>query len=164
MAADADGQQPSTSSAQPPRKQPKVYKKLDAVTPEQLAQEELMNNCFVKTVISGIMGSGLGLVFGVFMGAMDSAVGCCSSCRCTPMHKKKQLMACSTVSRNAFEDHQAYSLPSMARHQTGRLVSVNLHAPSQGSGMDMSGAPKVENQTTRQVLKQMLKTTGQRSM
>ena len=36
-----------------------------------------MNNCLVKTIISGVMGSGLGLVFGVFMGAMDSAVRHC---------------------------------------------------------------------------------------
>lgn len=36
-----------------------------------------MNNCLVKTIISGVMGSGLGLVFGVFMGAMDSAVRQC---------------------------------------------------------------------------------------
>ena len=73
---EADRQLPSSSSSpQPPQKQPKVYKKLDPVTPEQLAQEELMNNCLVKTVISGVMGSALGLVFGVFMGAMDSAVG-----------------------------------------------------------------------------------------
>ena len=79
MADDADGRQPSTSTTQAPQKQPKQYKKLDPVTPDQLAQEELMNNCFVKTVISGVMGSGLGLVFGVFMGAMDSAVSSCCS-------------------------------------------------------------------------------------
>jgi hypothetical protein len=52
----------------------KEYARIEPTTPEQLVQEDLINNCAVKTVISGIMGSALGVAFGVFMGAMDSAV------------------------------------------------------------------------------------------
>jgi hypothetical protein len=33
-----------------------------------------MNNCAVRTALSGVMGSGLGVLFGVFMGTMDSSV------------------------------------------------------------------------------------------
>ena len=60
-------------------KEPKVpkrkeYARIEPPSPEQLVQEDMINNCAVKTVISGIMGSALGICFGVFMGAMDSAV------------------------------------------------------------------------------------------
>ena len=34
----------------------------------------MMNNCAVRTVMSGVLGSGLGLVFGVVMGSMDAGV------------------------------------------------------------------------------------------
>lgn len=76
---ESDVTQASTSGSHPGQqpKPKKEYRKLEPVTPEQLAQEDLMNNCLVKTIISGVMGSGLGLVFGVFMGAMDSAVRHC---------------------------------------------------------------------------------------
>ena len=40
----------------------------------QIAQEDFMNNCAVRTVLSGILGMGLGVAFGVFMGTMDTAV------------------------------------------------------------------------------------------
>ena len=33
-----------------------------------------MNNCAVRTVLSGGMGMVLGVVFGIFMGTMDGAV------------------------------------------------------------------------------------------
>lgn len=67
--------QPSSSASQPTQqKKKKEYSRIEPVTPEQLAQEDLMNNCAVKTVISGIMGSVLGAAFGIFMGAMDTAV------------------------------------------------------------------------------------------
>ena len=52
----------------------KEYARIEPHSPEQLVQEDMINNCAVKTVISGIMGSALGICFGVFMGAMDSAV------------------------------------------------------------------------------------------
>lgn len=74
----SSGEEASTSAAQTPQQkqqqQKKVYQKLEPITPEMIAQEELMNNCAVKTIISGVMGSVLGVGFGVFMGAMDSAV------------------------------------------------------------------------------------------
>ena len=33
-----------------------------------------MNNCAVRTVLSGVLGAGLGVAFGIFMGTMDTAV------------------------------------------------------------------------------------------
>ena len=52
----------------------KVYKQLALPNPEQIMQEDFMNNCAVRTVMSGVMGAGLGAVFGVVMGSMDTGV------------------------------------------------------------------------------------------
>ena len=50
------------------------YERLQMPSGEDIMQQEFMNNCAVRTVISGVMGSALGLLFGVVMGSMDSAV------------------------------------------------------------------------------------------
>lgn len=87
--AAADGASTSTSSSStpaaapaptpprpswpPPRRPKKTYAQLQLPSPEQMAQEEAMNNCGVRTVLSGVMGAGLGVVFGIFMGTMDMA-------------------------------------------------------------------------------------------
>lgn len=73
---DTSLQEPSSSSQQAAKapKKKKEFTRIEPTTPEQLVQEDLINNCAVKTVISGIMGSALGVFFGIFMGAMDSAV------------------------------------------------------------------------------------------
>ncbi len=52
---------------------PGLYQRIDMPTPEIMAQEDFMNNCAVRTIMSGVMGSGLGVVFGVFMGTMDTS-------------------------------------------------------------------------------------------
>lgn len=31
-----------------------------------------MNNCAVRTVLSAVLGSGMGVMFGIFMGTMDT--------------------------------------------------------------------------------------------
>ncbi|KAL6200401.1 hypothetical protein ACLB2K_030183 [Fragaria x ananassa] len=43
-------------------------------TPEEIRGQDMMNNCAVKTVISGVMGGGLGLMMGLFLGALDNPV------------------------------------------------------------------------------------------
>lgn len=57
--------------AKPGKKQ---YQRIDPPTMETMVQEEFMNNCATRTVLSGVMGLGLGVLFGVFMGSMDGAV------------------------------------------------------------------------------------------
>jgi import inner membrane translocase subunit TIM22 len=56
----------------PPGK--RKYKRVDLPTAEAIAQEDVMNNCAVRTILSGAMGSVLGVAFGVFMGTMDTSV------------------------------------------------------------------------------------------
>ena len=65
------------ASDQPQKKLPpgqRKYKQMQMPTAEQIASDDFMNNCAVRTGLSGVMGSGLGLLFGVFMGTMDSSV------------------------------------------------------------------------------------------
>ena len=74
--ADAPNAQSASNEKQQGAKVPKrkEYARIEPPSAEQLVQEDMINNCAVKTIISGIMGSALGVCFGVFMGAMDSAV------------------------------------------------------------------------------------------
>lgn len=53
------------------------YRRLEAPTQEQIASEDFMNNCVVRTILSAVLGSGMGVMFGIFMGTMDtgSAMG-----------------------------------------------------------------------------------------
>lgn len=64
-------QSPTSPAAQPQRK---TYKRVSIPTQEEQIQEDSMNNCAVRTVLSGGMGMVLGVVFGIFMGTMDGAV------------------------------------------------------------------------------------------
>jgi hypothetical protein len=65
---------PDASSA-PKKPGKKQYQRIDPPSMETMMQEEFMNNCATRTVLSGVMGLGLGVLFGVFMGSMDGAVG-----------------------------------------------------------------------------------------
>jgi hypothetical protein len=68
-----------------PEKPPKKkYRQIELPTPEQMMQEEFMNNCATRTVLSATLGSVMGLFFGVLMGSMDGAVGS----TLPPPHKK----------------------------------------------------------------------------
>ncbi|GMH41057.1 hypothetical protein BSKO_08967 [Bryopsis sp. KO-2023] len=50
-------------------------KRISVPTPEQIAQEDFMNNCIVRSVMSGVMGGGLGVVFGIFSASMEGGSG-----------------------------------------------------------------------------------------
>ena len=81
-AASSSSPVPSADPPQePPAPQPtskgkpkKEYRQIQMPTPEQIVQEDMMNNCGIRTVMSGVMGMGLGLVFGIVMGSMDAGV------------------------------------------------------------------------------------------
>ncbi len=68
--ATAPQSQPAPAQ-QPPKK---TYKQVSIPSQEEQLQEDSMNNCAVRTVLSGGMGMVLGVVFGIFMGTMDGAV------------------------------------------------------------------------------------------
>lgn len=59
----------------PKKKRPaealKTYKKIEMPTPEQIALDDFMNNCAVKTVLATVMGGFLGATMGIFFGAFE---------------------------------------------------------------------------------------------
>lgn len=52
----------------------KQYKMVVLPTPEQLAQEDFMNNCMVRGTISLVMGGAMGVAFGLFMGGLRDSM------------------------------------------------------------------------------------------
>lgn len=50
---------PPAPPAAPPPVAPKKprYKQVDVPSPEQLAQEDVLNNCFTRSVIASVMGA-----------------------------------------------------------------------------------------------------------
>lgn len=43
-------------------------------TPEEIRGQDIWNNCAVRSVVSGIMGGGLGVMMGIFFGALDNPI------------------------------------------------------------------------------------------
>lgn len=79
--ADAPAQQLPDTPPQKPAvkgKPKKEYRQIQMPSAEQIVQEDMMNNCGIRTVMSGVMGMGLGVLFGVVMGTMDAGVSLCS--------------------------------------------------------------------------------------
>jgi hypothetical protein len=52
----------------------KVYKRVEIPTPEQITGEDFMNNCMTRSVMSTVLGGGMGVVFGLFMGGMRESM------------------------------------------------------------------------------------------
>ncbi len=50
------------------------YKPLEPPTYEQMMSEDVMNNCFIKSVLAGAMGGALGVAFGLFTASLDTGV------------------------------------------------------------------------------------------
>lgn len=71
---EAGPQEPPAVKAKPLPPGMRTYKRVELPSPEAIMQEDFMNNCAVRTVLSGAMGSVLGVMFGLFMGTMDGAV------------------------------------------------------------------------------------------
>ncbi|KEH30670.1 Mitochondrial inner membrane translocase subunit Tim17/Tim22/Tim23/peroxisomal protein PMP24 [Medicago truncatula] len=45
---------------------------LSLPTVEEIRGQDIWNNCAVRSVVSGVMGGGLGIAMGLFLGALDN--------------------------------------------------------------------------------------------
>ncbi|XP_074292293.1 mitochondrial import inner membrane translocase subunit TIM22-4 [Silene latifolia] len=47
---------------------------LHMMTPEEIRGQDIWNNCAVRSVMSGVMGGGLGVMMGIFFAALDNPI------------------------------------------------------------------------------------------
>ncbi|XP_071735510.1 mitochondrial import inner membrane translocase subunit TIM22-4-like [Rutidosis leptorrhynchoides] len=52
----------------------KIIKPIQMPTIEEVRGQDIWNNCAVRSVASGIMGGGLGIAMGLFLGALDNPI------------------------------------------------------------------------------------------
>ncbi|XP_015632050.1 mitochondrial import inner membrane translocase subunit TIM22-4 isoform X1 [Oryza sativa Japonica Group] len=64
-AAGADGASASQTAVVEPIRLP---------TPEEIKGQDIWNNCAVRSVVSGVMGGGLGVLMGLFFGALENPI------------------------------------------------------------------------------------------
>lgn len=66
---------PSTAEADASQPKKKKYQQLSLPTFDEMMMQDMMNNCFIKSVMSGVMGGGMGIAFGLFTSSMENASG-----------------------------------------------------------------------------------------
>ncbi|KAL7144711.1 hypothetical protein ABFS83_07G030600 [Erythranthe nasuta] len=69
---ESESQNASSSTQESPPKPPIEPIRLPTV--EEIRGQDIWNNCLVRSVVSGVMGGGLGLMMGLFLGALDNPV------------------------------------------------------------------------------------------
>lgn len=62
---------PAPAAVATTRPPPKKYSAVSVPSPEQLAQEEVINHPVTRTLVAGVLGGAMGGVFGAFMGAFE---------------------------------------------------------------------------------------------
>lgn len=67
--APSDDTSTSSSSNEKPKIEP-----IRMPTPEEIRGQDIWNNCAVRSVVSGVMGGGLGVMMGLFFGALDNPI------------------------------------------------------------------------------------------
>ena len=113
-----------------------------------------MNNCATRTVLSGVMGMGLGVLFGIVMGSMDSAVPPFPLQELSDVHSSLTCFIRGIVI--------CFWRPRLM-HACDLHCHITVAWCLQGVGMTGSMAPGAETQTIRQAATQMLKTVRSRS-
>lgn len=76
----AAGPAPPAAAAAPaaagPKKKPKKeYQVIEMPSPEMILQQDVMDNCFVKSALSAAMGGLAGMAFGLFSASFENAHG-----------------------------------------------------------------------------------------
>ncbi len=88
--SEASSSSADSAAPPPPQQEPKKKSKpwLQPITlpnAEQIMMQDIQNNCFVKTGISGLMGGVAGVAFGLFSASMENAHGVSNNHHsCTP--------------------------------------------------------------------------------
>eukprot|EP01018_Ginkgo_biloba_P000019 Gb_07983 [translate_table: standard] len=62
----------STSAPSNEKPPPKQIEPVKLPTFEEIRGQDIWNNCAVRSVVSGVLGGGLGILMGLFLGALDN--------------------------------------------------------------------------------------------
>lgn len=74
MSSTSEKDQKKDSSSSQELQKPSRIEPLRLPTPEEIVAQDVWNNCAVRSVASGVMGGGLGLLMGLFLGALDNPI------------------------------------------------------------------------------------------
>ncbi|KAF3330469.1 Mitochondrial import inner membrane translocase subunit TIM22-1 [Carex littledalei] len=72
MASSDSGPESQNGSINEMEKKENAVEPLRLPTVEEIRGQDIWNNCATRSVVSGVMGGGLGLVMGLFFGALDN--------------------------------------------------------------------------------------------
>ncbi|XP_078179342.1 mitochondrial import inner membrane translocase subunit TIM22-4-like [Carex rostrata] len=72
MASSDSGSELQNGSINEVEKKENVVEPLRLPTVEEIRGQDIWNNCVTRSVVSGVMGGGLGLVMGLFIGSLDN--------------------------------------------------------------------------------------------
>lgn len=64
----------STNNASNGAEEKPQMEKFHLPTPEEIRGQDIWNNCAVRSVVSGVMGGGLGVMMGIFFAALDNPI------------------------------------------------------------------------------------------
>lgn len=118
-----------------------------------------MNNCVVRTVLSAVMGSGMGVMFGIFMGTMDTVgvglglllagSGCRGRCPALFGAAARRPCICATsVAASALR-----CMPAGARRSASRRLASTCSKPADPVAAPLLSAPRASRgaawETTR---------------
>jgi import inner membrane translocase subunit TIM22 len=53
------------------------FKHIEMPSPEQMMQEDIFNNCIMRTIFSGLGGGAMGAAIGIFSASIENSVRCC---------------------------------------------------------------------------------------
>ncbi|CAK9164165.1 unnamed protein product [Ilex paraguariensis] len=73
MSGNSENVQDKASSSSDEAQKPQI-EPIRLPTVEEVRGQDIWNNCAVRSVVSGVMGGGLGLAMGLFLGALDNPI------------------------------------------------------------------------------------------
>lgn len=77
MASQGEEEQPPVPVTEKQKEVAEEKKPVEPIrlpTPEEMRGQDIWNNCFVRSAVSGFMGGGLGVMMGLFFGALDNPI------------------------------------------------------------------------------------------
>lgn len=142
MSSNNENESPSPKEAEKPAIEP-----IRLPTVEEIRGQDIWNNCAVRSIVSGVMGGGLGLLMGLFIGSLDNPI------MQSEMSGKEQfLYTAKQMGRRSWSSAKAFAFMGLifsaaecvvekarAKHDTTNTVVAGCVT---GGSMSAKGGPK----------------------